>query len=70
MTRQNGAFVYTGSGKKQAKDAPAAQIECKKLACAIQVCLARSNHMQTRCQSYVDAWQECVDKVNARESTK
>jgi hypothetical protein len=70
MTRQNGAFVYQGSGKKQAKDAPASQIECKKLACAIQYCLAKSNHMQNRCQPSIDLWKDCVDRVNAREAAK
>ena len=55
MTRQHGAFVYTGSGKKQSKDADPAQIACKKHACAIQYCLARSNHKQAKCEEFVNA---------------
>jgi hypothetical protein len=30
MTRQHGAFVYTGSGKKQNNAASASQKECMK----------------------------------------
>ena len=41
MSRHTGTFVYTGSGKKHAEDAPIEQKLCKKEACAIQWCLAR-----------------------------
>jgi len=68
MGRHDGAFVYTGSGKKQAKNADAAQVECKQLACAIQWCLAKSNHQQARCEPSVQAWKDCVQKVNEREA--
>ena len=68
MGRHDGAFVYTGSGKKQPKNADAAQKECKQLACAIQWCLAKSNHQQNRCEPAVQAWKDCVTKVNEREA--
>lgn len=70
MTRQHGAFVYTGSGKKQATDADPAQIECKQLACGIQWCLSRNNHKQEKCKDHVAAWKECCDKVHARVAQK
>ena len=68
MGRQTGAFVYTGSGKKQRKDADEAQKVCAKFACNIQWCMAKNNHKQAACTAFVDAWQECVDKVNAAQA--
>jgi hypothetical protein len=65
MSRSTGAFVYTGSGKKQADDADIAQKKCKKQACAIQWCLARSNHIESRCAAFIQDWKECTERVHA-----
>ena len=46
MSRHTGAFVYTGSGKKQKDGAPVEQSACKKEACNIQWCLAKRNHQE------------------------
>ena len=70
MSRNTGAFVYTGSGKKQAKDADPAQEKCKQLACNIQWCLAKNNHKQSRCQDFVKAWKDCVQKVKSATSVE
>ena len=52
MSRHTGSFVYTGSGKKHAEDAPIEQKLCKKEACAIQWCLARRNHKEVTLQGF------------------
>ena len=67
MGRHTGAFVYKGAGKKQKDDASEADKVCSKLACNIQWCLAKNNHKQVLCQSFVEAWQNCVDTVNKNE---
>lgn len=69
-SRQTGAFVYRGAGKKQAVDADPAQKKCQQLACNIQWCLAKNNHKQVRCQDFVKAWEECVAKVNEQDAAK
>ena len=65
-SRQNGAFVYTGSGKKQSPSAAAEQKECIKQAVAIQYCLAKRNHKQIYCKAAIEDWQQCCDKVRDR----
>jgi hypothetical protein len=67
-TRQRGAFVYTGSGKKQSADAPPEQHLCKVEACAIQRCLAAHNHQERWCEPAIKAWKECCDKVRASDA--
>lgn len=69
-TRQTGAFVYRGAGKKQSEDATPAQKKCQQLACNIQWCLAKRNHIQAHCQDFVKAWEDCVQKVNDLEAAK
>ncbi len=49
MGRHDGAFVYTGAGRRQPEDAPIEQIKCKEQAIAFQRCLARSNHKEAYC---------------------
>ena len=63
--RQGGAFVYTGAGQRQPTDAPPEQVQCKQFAIAMQYCLARNNHKQTRCEESVKAWKECCARVRA-----
>ena len=60
-----GAFIYTGSGKKQSDSASASQKACTKQACAIQYCLARNDHKQIKCQHFVDSWKECCERADA-----
>ena len=62
-TRQKGAFVYSGSGRKQPEGAPPEQIKCKDDAIRVQRCLARNNHQQKRCTEEVDAWKGCCVRV-------
>ena len=62
-SRNTGAFVYQGSGKKQSEDAPIEQRKCKKEACNIQYCLARNNHIQKRCEDVIAVWKACCDKA-------
>ena len=57
MSRHKGSFVYTGSGKKQSDEAPPEQRLCTQEACAIQRCLARNNHQQSRCEEAIEGWQ-------------
>ena len=64
-TRQKGAFVYTGSGKKQNADAPPEQKLCIPEACAIQRCLASHNHQERWCEPTIKAWKECAEKAKA-----
>ena len=66
MSRHKGSFVYTGSGKKQSDEAPPEQRLCTQEACAIQRCLARNNHQQSRCEEAIEGWKRCCRK--ARES--
>lgn len=60
-------FVYTGKGKRgaQRNDAPPEQKHCAEQACSIQWCLAKRGHQEHRCQSFIDAWKECVEKARA-----
>ena len=64
-SRNTGAFVYQGSGKKQCDDAPIEQKKCKKEACNIQYCLARNNHIQKRCEDVIAVWKACCEKAKA-----
>jgi len=61
-------FVYTGKGSRsgQNEDAPPEQKACTKEACAIQWCLARRNHKEHYCKSYIDAWKDCRDRAIER----
>ena len=70
MSRHTGTFVYKGAGKKQSANASEADKVCSKLACNIQWCLAKRNHDQDKCKSFVEAWQKCVDMVNESEREK
>ena len=68
-TRQKGAFVYTGAGKKQPKDAPIEQRLCKDDSIAIQRCLARSNHKEVYCKEEIKVWKDCCERVKALEAS-
>ena len=70
MSRHTGAFVYTGSGKKQRDDAPVEQKACKKEACAIQWCLARRNHQERYCQAFIQAWEDCCATAKKQEAQR
>mmetsp|Transcript_4881 Transcript_4881/g.16079 ORF Transcript_4881/g.16079 Transcript_4881/m.16079 type:complete len:98 (-) Transcript_4881:495-788(-) len=67
-TRQQGAFVYTGSGRNQPDDAPIEQRLCKDQACAIQRCLARSNFKEAYCKEDIAAWRACCERARALEA--
>jgi hypothetical protein len=58
-----GQFVYTGAGRKHDPDADPCVNACRKIACQIQLCLARNGSMQNRCENYVQGWKDCCDKV-------
>jgi len=62
-SRHSGAFVYQGSGRRQAADAPPEQKLCKELAIELQRCMARNNHKQERCAEAVKAWKACTARV-------
>ena len=62
-----GAFIYTGSGKKQSEDADISQKKCMKQACAIQWCLARNDHKETKCEIYIQDWKDCCDRARRNE---
>ena len=66
MSRHKGSFVYTGSGKKQSDEAPPEQRLCTQEACAIQRCLARNNHQQSRCEEAIEGWQVRAGLKEAR----
>lgn len=70
MSRHQGAFVYSGAGKKQPKDAPLEQRLCKEQAIAIQRCLARSNHKQIYCTEQIKAWKSCCDQAKALQAVE
>ena len=63
MSRHKGAFVYTGSGRKQPDSAPLEQKQCVEDAVSIQRCLARNNHKQNRCEEQIQAWKKCCDRA-------
>lgn len=54
-----GAFIYTGAGRKQAKDADICQHKCKDSACMIQKCLQKYNNSEVICKPFIDAWATC-----------
>jgi len=60
---QQGAFIYTGTGRKQPVDAPIEQRRCSDQACAIQRCLARSNHKEVYCKEPIAAWRQCCEQA-------
>lgn len=64
-TRHAGAFVYSGAGKKQRADATPEEKLCTDEVIAIQRCLARNNHKQSRCEEAVRSWKLCCEKVRA-----
>lgn len=61
MSRQSGAFVYQGAGRKVAADADITLRSCKDEACAIQWCLARHNHQEARCHAAISRWRQCCE---------
>lgn len=63
-----GPFVYAGSGKKQRADADICQRRCITEACAIQVCLQRSNHVQSRCTENILLYTKCCENARAEEA--
>ena len=69
-TRQQGAFVYTGSGRRQPDDAPIEQRLCKDQACAIQRCLASKNHKEVYCKEEIRVWREGCERARAFEAQK
>ena len=69
-SRHQGAFIYTGAGKKQRADAPLEDKVCKDYSIAIQRCLARNSHQQQRCDEAVKAWKGCCERVRALEAAK
>jgi hypothetical protein len=58
-------FIYQGSGKKQSLNASESQKKCTKQACAIQLCLAKSNHQQYLCEAFIEAWKKCCRDAEA-----
>ena len=67
-SRQQGAFVYTGSGKKQRDDTPLEQRMCTEPAISIQRCRARNNHKELYCKEAIAAWRMCVEQARALEA--
>jgi hypothetical protein len=61
------SFVYQGSGRRVAADADVTVRKCRDEACGIQWCLARSNHIEARCQDYIDIWKKCCEAARAHE---
>jgi len=43
---------------------------CQKEACAIQFCLQREKYDQDRCQSYIEAYEQCLIKYGQKQQTK
>jgi hypothetical protein len=68
MSSSPGPFIYKGSGKKQAATADLCQKICKDAACLIQMCLAKNNHQQHKCQGIIDSWKQCCDKAKEKEA--
>lgn len=66
----SGAFVYKGAGKNQKPDADLCVRTCSKIACQIQQCLARNNHMESRCAHMAKGWDECCDKVRKQQAER
>lgn len=64
-----GAFIYTGAGRKQAKDADICQHKCKDAACMIQKCLQKYSHSETKCKPFIDAWTKCCESVKSEEAS-
>ncbi len=67
-SRLQGAFIYSGSGKKQSKTASRAQQLCAKKARDMQWCLAKNNHKEKWCKAVIDAWRKCEEDVKAAEA--
>jgi len=63
MPRDTGAFVYQGSGRRHAPDAPPEQRLCEKETLATQRCMSRNASRQDRCLHEVEAWKRCVRRV-------
>lgn len=69
-SRLHGAFVYTGSGRNQSKDASPEQQLCAPKARALQWCLAKNGHNQKWCKAFVEDWKNCEARVKAAEAAK
>ena len=67
QSRAQGAFVYSGSGKKQGADAPLSQKLCAKKARGVQWCLAKCNHQEKYCAAAIKELNECIEKANIME---
>lgn len=65
--RQQGAFVYQGSGKKHGKNADLSEKKCEKQTIELQWCLAKNDHKQDKCEGLVEIWRACKDKWDARD---
>ncbi len=65
-----GAFVYKGAGRNQKPNADPCVLACRNIACQIQQCLAKNNHMQSRCANMSKSWDDCCDKVKKLEEAK
>jgi DNA-binding XRE family transcriptional regulator len=58
MTRRTPAAIE--------EDAPQPEVaKCKKYACSLQYCLAKRNNQIEKCQSHMDAWENCAAIVRA-----
>jgi hypothetical protein len=66
----SGPFIYKGAGKNQRPDADPCVSACRKIACQIQVCLAKNNHMQSRCDGMAKSWEECCDAVKKQQAAR
>ena len=66
-SRQQGAFVYQGSGKKHSKSATLSERKCEKQTLAVQWCLAKHDHKQKNCQGLVEVWKDCQSYWDSRD---
>jgi hypothetical protein len=69
-SRAQGAFVYTGSGKKQSADAPLSQRLCAKKARDVQWCLAKCNHKEKYCVEVIKILKDCIAQAQALEAAE
>eukprot|EP01051_Picozoa_sp_SAG22_P005681 SAG22_NODE_344_length_11914_cov_6.665679_9_plen_114_part_00 len=69
-SRLQGAFVYTGSGKKQSATATEEQRLCAPKARALQWCLAKNGHNEKWCKAFLQDWKQCFADVQAAEAAK
>jgi hypothetical protein len=64
-----GPFIYKGAGQKQSDSADITQKMCKKESCLIQMCLAKYQYQQSKCDIVIDSWKNCCIKAKDREAT-